>query len=651
MTLKKITTVLCLLSYFSCFSSDSIVDQQKLINTFNQFYNKASEIIWSDINDVDSYIDSCHALAGMIESDFYLGKCYSLKARTIVYNDLDSAIFYEEKAVSIFSAYPDSLHLFTEYYNLGNMYLMGNNFVKALSYFERVIVTIDENYQSLSKLYPKKIQLSQAYNYSSLALAKSNVHDYEGTLESYMISQNIIEDIDLKEADRLKAINIGNMANAFLELGEYDKARDYANNSIVLRKQYDMTSSLAFSYLTLGRVEHGLKNYTKALDYLNKAKKGFVESNNSKNAYETDLFRVKCFIDQKQFALAEKHLIILKDDTISSVSPLVKYEMLKVYAKLYKEQGQLVEANELLLESLKHQEAILFNRSKNAIIDFISFYENQRSHFDHKFKTYQFEEERKKMALVMKNETQKKKLIYSALGIVMFFLCLVIFLVYRAYSRKNKMNAELLKLVSQKQVLLQEVHHRVKNNFQITSSLLSLQERQESGDKAKTVLSGLKGRIKSMSLVHEMLYQKDNIEAIEFSGYVKELISSINDSYGLSTENVNIEVKSNPIFFKLDKAIPMALILNESITNALKYAFKPSEKGKINITVTELNDGYCMVSIKDNGVGIPEEILTDTSEKIGLDLIKILGDQIDGEVNIRNNDGAEISVVFEIKSR
>lgn len=644
---RKIVLIFLIICDITCNGQTKIESQKKLIDNFNRAYASGVEKMWSDSDLASSYNDSCYYFASKINSSYYLGLAHSLKARSLVYFELDSAILYEEKSIKIFKNYPDSLNLFVEYYNIGNLHLMENNYVRGLSYFELVIDIINDNFQSLASRYPDVIELSLAYNHSSLASAKASVEDYQGSIDSYLQSLNIIDKIESKEAKRLKAINFANMANGFLDLNDIEKAKHYAFRGISLKKEMKMINSLSFSYLTMGKIEYNLKNFEKAIRHLEQAKIGFKKDNKSSGIYEADLYRAKCFVLQRKYSQAEALLKKLDTDAVLKVDQLLKVELLKVYSDFYLARLNYDKALEYSKLIIKKQRKILIDRSQNSIVDFLSFHDKQRAYFDGKFKSFQFEQERKKMKLLMNSEAEKKWWVYLFMGVTVFSLSLIIILIYRAYKRKNKMNAELLGLIKQKEVLLKEVHHRVKNNFQITSSLINLQERLESGERIKTVLSVFKGRIKSMSIVHEMLYRSNNVEAIDFSAYVLELLSSIKDSYGQLAENIRIKVLSESIYFKLDKAVPIALILNEGITNSIKHAFDEIDNGQIIIQLKEIGPSQFELLMKDDGVGIPPDILQNTTDKMGLDLINILSEQIDGEVFIGNSNGAEIKIRFK----
>lgn len=641
--------ILGILTIINCVSiaQNQSKEQEALITRFESTYGTAKEKMWNSIDGAKPYTDTCYYLASKINSRYYLGKCHTLLARKFsLLTELDSAIIYEEKAIEIFKNYPDSLNLFSEYYNLGNIYLMKNDFVRGLSYYEQVIDIIDANFQTFISIYPQRVFLAQAYCYSSLGLAKSNVADHQGAIDYYFDSQRIIDKLNSADSERLRAINIGNMANAFLAMGDIETAEIYAYKGITLKQELEMNQSTSYSYSTLSEIEYERKNYETSLKHLEIARESFLNSNKINFVYTSDLIKAKCFIGLKKYDEAEELLSELQSNELTASNLDLNFNLLKVYADLYLTKKDHVNASKYLQLSLDTQDSILIKRGQHSITDFISFYERKQSDFNDKYETLRYKEERKKLKFLMQTEEQKKKWIYIFLGVLFLFLIIVIIIIFRANQKNKQVNRELTETITQKQILFQEVHHRVKNNFQITSSLLNLQERMEEDLRSKKVLSDLKGRIKSMSLVHELLYKNNNVEAIEFTAYVEELIESIKNAYGLSKDKVEIKIESDTVYFNLEKAIPIGLILHEGLTNSLKYAFNSSNTGIVLIQMKETKPGTYELLIKDNGVGIPEEVLANTSEKMGLDLVKILSDQIDAEVFVGNNNGAEIRIQF-----
>jgi PAS domain S-box-containing protein len=197
----------------------------------------------------------------------------------------------------------------------------------------------------------------------------------------------------------------------------------------------------------------------------------------------------------------------------------------------------------------------------------------------------------------------------------------------------------------EKEILLREIHHRVKNNLQIISSLLNLQTQFVEGEETVNVLKESQGRVKAMSMVHEKLYQSPNLKDINFKNYIEQLVSDLFYSYGVELESVEKQIKVEDLSIGIDTAIPCGLIINELVTNSLKYAF-PDGKGKIRVELEPIHDKIKLV-IFDNGIGLPEEVSPKKTETLGLQLVKNLVNQLDGTLKINRSHGTEFTIIFK----
>lgn len=199
--------------------------------------------------------------------------------------------------------------------------------------------------------------------------------------------------------------------------------------------------------------------------------------------------------------------------------------------------------------------------------------------------------------------------------------------------------------LKEKEQLLKEIHHRVKNNMQIISSLLNLQSDNTANEKILTLLRESRNRINSMALVHEMLYKSNDLSKIGLKEYIESLSVSIYQSYVMPQSEIEMEYDiENEIYFDIDKMIPLGLILNEIISNSLKHAF-PTKKGKISISLQPKKNKYVLV-VKDNGVGFKNTFNIDTDSHLGIQLIYMLSQQLGGLVKVERTDGVGYSIVF-----
>ncbi len=194
-----------------------------------------------------------------------------------------------------------------------------------------------------------------------------------------------------------------------------------------------------------------------------------------------------------------------------------------------------------------------------------------------------------------------------------------------------------------KDLLLKEIHHRVKNNMQIISSLLNLQCQYISDRKYQEMFRESQNRIRSMALIHERLYQSQDLEIVDFREYISSLVNGLVRSY--NNPGISVTMDVDDIFLDVDMAVPCGLIINELVSNALKHAF-PDRKGEITVKFHD-RDGIYMLAVADDGVGIPPTVDYRTTETLGLRLVVMLAeDQLNGEVRLTNKRGTEFCIMF-----
>ena len=255
-------------------------------------------------------------------------------------------------------------------------------------------------------------------------------------------------------------------------------------------------------------------------------------------------------------------------------------------------------------------------------------------------------------------ERQINLLLYFNIGIAAVLTGLLSGLMNRLISNQNKeillqnrdltvAKQEINLSLKEKEVLLAELHHRVKNNLAIISGLLNLQEDATENEDAKKIISDSKTRIMSMALVHKMLYENRELKSINVGRYASELISELFNSYNLS-KSVIVNEEYDQIDLPVNKSIPLGLILNEVVTNSIKYSFKNNQKhkGLFEIRI-KLSNNNVQLTLKDNGHGFPEDFNSESDTRsLGIYLIKTLAEQIDGKVWFSNDNGAKIELNF-----
>ncbi len=197
--------------------------------------------------------------------------------------------------------------------------------------------------------------------------------------------------------------------------------------------------------------------------------------------------------------------------------------------------------------------------------------------------------------------------------------------------------ARLVNSVREKDILLKEVHHRVKNNIQIISSLLNLQARYIKDREALEIIRDSRNRIESMALIHEKLYRSKDLANIDIRSYIKELTSYLFHSYSKSGSQIDLIIKIGSVDLGMDTAIPLSLMINELVVNSLRHAFPGGHKGEIVIELDKIGDRKLKLIFADNGVGFPPNVTFPHSHSLGLQLIQSLAEQLIGNIELTTN--------------
>jgi two-component sensor histidine kinase/FixJ family two-component response regulator len=214
-------------------------------------------------------------------------------------------------------------------------------------------------------------------------------------------------------------------------------------------------------------------------------------------------------------------------------------------------------------------------------------------------------------------------------------------------TEQKRTEKALATAVAAKEVLLKEVHHRVKNNLQIVSSLLYMQTELLSDPATLGVFRTSQQRVQAMAMVHERLYGQEDVERLDFRDYVDGLAHDLFCSYGVDPNLVRLDLQLSPLSLELNQAIPCGLILNELLTNSLKYAFPEGRKGEISIRLTRADDHRVTLQVADNGIGLPPAIDPAQSKSLGLKIIDILTRQLRGTLHRHPAPGASFTLSFE----
>ncbi|MCB9077817.1 MAG: PAS domain-containing protein [Anaerolineaceae bacterium] len=222
----------------------------------------------------------------------------------------------------------------------------------------------------------------------------------------------------------------------------------------------------------------------------------------------------------------------------------------------------------------------------------------------------------------------------------------------RDITERKRTELQIKASLEEKEALLKEVHHRVKNNLQIIASMLNMQTRYTENEQIMGQLLDSRNRVYSMALVHENLYRSETLAWVDIAAYVSDLVGNLLQSYGFDSRRIGLKLDVQQIFLSLDQAVPCGLIINELVSNALKYAFpetmaqQRSSKDEITIAFYSGEDEMLVLTVADNGVGLPEGLDLNTSKTLGLRLVRTLVRQLDATLAIDAESGTKFSITF-----
>jgi two-component sensor histidine kinase len=330
------------------------------------------------------------------------------------------------------------------------------------------------------------------------------------------------------------------------------------------------------------------------------------------------------------------------------------------------------------IDSIEHRylDAIRNLQLSQEFLD-SSFSKDQRKKVDELLVKYETEKKDKDIEL-LNNQNQLQYIMVqqanraqniTLAGIVL--LLIIVILLYNRYRIKQNsnlkleahqkevdqkniflatLNAQQEKLLKEKEWLIKEVHHRVKNNLQMVTSLLNSQSAYLDNDAAVVAVKDSLRRMHAMSIIHQKLYQSENISTIAMPEYVNDLVRYLKDSFDTG-KRIVFEQAIEPINLDVSQAIPLGLIINESVVNAIKYAFLNDEKGVVSISLQLDGVDSLLLEISDNGMGLPTELNLTEHNSLGLDLMHGLTEQLNGTFNIESNNGVHIKVRFHISNK
>lgn len=417
--------------------------------------------------------------------------------------------------------------------------------------------------------------------------------------------------------------------------------RDYP--PVSAHERFHVAHALGYCYRYLNQLDLSGKNFAIMLPLVDSIRRDPVEDNRILSAY-FDL--ANYYMDAGRPDLSKKYAQIGKAYGDTS-NVFYKSRVHSLQSRIDSSEGNYLKAMREYKISLMADDSIYNFRKMNQFIDMQIQYETEV-----KDKNIEL--------LLQKDQAQQATLRQSdiirkiTLGgiLVMLLVTGLIYYLYRNKQRTNKeineKNQELEQLVKEKEWLVKEIHHRVKNNFHIVASLLEIQSSYLKNKEALSAIKESQNRIHSMSIIHQKLYQSETMSVIHMPEYIYELVEFLRESYAIR-EDIVFSLQIENIELNDASAITLGLILNEAITNAIKYAFAETQEGKIAISLSYISEAQILLSIADNGRGLPADFDAKIGASMGMELLQGLTDDLGGSFSIETDKGTHIKVFFDYK--
>jgi len=519
----------------------------------------------------------------------------------------------------------DSSLIASEYSNYGNYLVDNAAYYEGIQYLISAIdFTITSN------------TFSRVMNSVKLAKLFLYIEDVEKAAYYGNKANELAEQKNYKITGKLLALHRGRIA---LHQSNYTLADSLLKTALFNFKKAKAKNDVFSTYVYLANLELTQNKHTNCQIFLDSAAlfKAFAKNDYPVGKYF--LVKAKNQLKQKQFKSSENNLDSLEQVIQKTKNVFLKSGLLLAKARLAKDQKNFEESLFYYQEYHQLQDSLLEFKTTGKIYDLESKYQ-------HKEKQKEIE------LLTTKNELISLKLDHARWekrGILIVAIISLLFLAFLGitYFKVKAKNQLIKKTAAQKDILLKEIHHRVKNNLQLISSLLNLQARYIKDEKAKQVSMEGKTRVRAMSLIHQSLYQKDDLINLSIADYFQKLVRELLEIYHKSHEEVEVKFDIDHIDLDVDRVIPLGLIFNELMTNVLKYAFPEGRKGSVDVIMKKIENDLIM-EVNDNGIGIDDQDITSNNNSFGFTLIEALLNKWKGKLNVKSKDGTQTQIVIPL---
>ncbi len=608
--------------------------------TFEQIWQEGLEKT-SDTSSIDFLLEKIWDLA-RVDPQLSLSLLQEMNnrfyQRSVLYKE-DVWLYYMGVIHKNLGHYEESDSYFTRYYqfhrekdNKANMAAV--QMARANSYSDRGLWSKSMEAVTESLRYYESLNdsLGMIRASSKLGFILFELKRIDDALQYHHRALNLA--ISIKDTAEI-SIAYSNIGLAYEKKEKNDTALIYYQRSFELDQQTDDQFALLYDQYNLGNIYRKIENYPLALAYTEKAWEGAkkVGSRAIINYSQTLLGSIYMKLDQTRKG------IDLLNELIESGAIQSTVDLSDIHANLYlgyKEIGDISSA-------FHHLE--IYHELSDSLLN-----QNITQQINNLEIEYQTEKTRQELALAnSEKEIAELKLdsfrfrLYFLSGVLLLISGLLYYL-YRLNRQVKDQNLIITRSLEEKEVLLKEIHHRVKNNLQVISSILSLQSKSEDDPNVISALKLGQNRVRSMALIHQNLYEENNLTGIEVKQYFDKLTRSLFHSYNISPHRIRLETDIQDLHLDVETVIPLGLIVNELITNSLKYAFPGDLEGTIKVKLQESN-GTLHLDVTDDGIGW-EQLPEKTGKSFGYRLINAFKQQLKAQLDIDSTNGTSVHMLI-----
>ncbi|MDA8692910.1 ATP-binding protein, partial [Saprospiraceae bacterium] len=581
-------------------------------------------IPWQEPDSTINYIEDFKKLPKisqypeyLLQIEYYYGRALRAKG------DYYLALPHFLKSYDISSSISDSIHAARAAYQYGIINLFKGNMTESLDY-----LSISYNYYSELGMAKDVADLNNA-----MASYYQDNNDIPKAINRYMMALSTYQSMN----DSMGMANVhANLGLTYIEEEKYHQAEQHllkqGHLDSLLKSQY----GLGFYYDFMGYLKQSEKKYNEALKWYQDAINTRDKLSSHYNRCESNISMSDLLqeIGKYNEAIPYANEIFKYADVHHSLTQ--EQSAHKILSNCYEKLGQ----TNFALEHYKKYKTVsdsIYNKSKiSALTDSEAKFKKQD--LDREITILNNEKE------VTELKLNEQKLIIASGIIGLIFLSLVSLLIIKLYKNIKSKNQIILSALKDKDILLREIHHRVKNNLQIISSLLSLQSRQISDIHVQQAINEGRNRVRSMALIHQNLYQNENLTGVDVHSYLQKLISELFSTYNTNQNNVSLALDVDNLNLDVDTMIPLGLVINELVSNSLKHAFIGLDKGKVTVSLQE-DKKRLILKVSDNGIGMQKVKMT-TSKSFGNRLIKAFAQKLKAELRYELDSGTSIVMII-----